>query len=228
MSKMRTPIHSITPFTLLDYPDKTACILWFTGCNMRCPYCYNPDIVLGKGRISLDDALTFLQSRRGLLEGVVLSGGECTQHRSIFPLLQAIREMGFAAKIDTNGSRPATLHAAIKNRLVDYVALDFKAPENRYWELTHSRMFKEFEKSLSVLIASEIPFEVRTTVHDQLLREDEIRHMADYLGAAGYRGNYYIQHAVNDVPTLSTPGYSGRYPDLESYSDAGVQVVVRE
>ena len=86
------PIYSITPFTLLDYPHKAACIIWFAGCNMRCLYCYNPDIVLGKGKLSFQEALNFLKTRINLLDGVVLSGGECTSHKNIKVLLQEIKK----------------------------------------------------------------------------------------------------------------------------------------
>ena len=197
---MLVPIHSITPFTLLDYPGKTACILWFAGCNMRCVYCYNPEIVLGKGHISITEALGFIRSRKGLLEGVVLSGGECTLHRSIFPLLESIKELGFAVKIDTNGSRPKVLKALLHRGLVDYIALDFKALAHRYHAITKSGLFSAFEESLSLLVGTDVPFEVRTTVHSDLTGLEDLQAMVSFLQQVGYTGSYYIQHYVNDVP----------------------------
>src|SRR5690606_40412849 len=104
---MPGPIYTITPFTRLYYPGKAACIIWFAGCNMRSRYCYNPEIVLGKGREDVTEALAFLRSRRGLLEGVLVSGGERTLHRSILPLLASFKESGLCAKVDTNRSRSA-------------------------------------------------------------------------------------------------------------------------
>jgi len=89
------PIYSITPFTLLDYPNKSACILWFAGCNMRCIYCYNPEIVLGKGTLSLEKVLDFLNSRKELLDAVVFSGGECLLHNNILSFIKTVKEMGF-------------------------------------------------------------------------------------------------------------------------------------
>ena len=86
-------IHSITPFTLLDFPDKTACILWFSGCNMKCDYCYNPEIVFGKGQVSFSEIFSFLKLRKNLLDAVVLSGGECLIHQNILPLIQTIKEI---------------------------------------------------------------------------------------------------------------------------------------
>src|SRR5690606_34513305 len=133
------------------FPDKTACILWFAGCNMRCPYCYNPEIVLGKGRIDTDTALDFLRSRKGLLQGVVLSGGECTLHAGIFSLLTAVKKEGFDVKIDTNGSRPGVVQALLEQRLVDYIALDFKATESKYHLMTRSGLFPAFAETLALL-----------------------------------------------------------------------------
>src|SRR5690606_40031110 len=123
-------------------------------------YCYNPEIVLGKGREDVTEALAFLRSRRGLLEGVVLSGGECTLDRSIFPLLASIKAMGFFAKVDTNGSRPVAMQALVKQGLIDYVALDFKAPEYRDSTVTESNLFPAFIESPVFLMDAGIPFEV--------------------------------------------------------------------
>ena len=114
-----TPIYSITPFTLLDYAHKSACILWFAGCNMRCLYCYNPEIVLGKGSISFEKALGFLRSRKILLDGVVFSGGECLLHKNIIELIAEVKKMGFLVKIDTNGSQPKVLKSLIEKQLID-------------------------------------------------------------------------------------------------------------
>ena len=140
------PIYSITPFTLLDYAHKSACILWFAGCNMRCLYCYNPEIVLGKGTISFEKTLTFLNSRKYLLDAVVFSGGECLLHKNILELITEVKKMGFLVKIDTNGSKPAVLRELLKKRLIDYVALDFKALPAHFKKITQSNFFLPFSK----------------------------------------------------------------------------------
>ncbi len=225
---MPTPIYNITPFTLLDYPGRTACILWFAGCNMRCVYCYNPDIVLGKGRLSIGEATAFLRSRRGLLQGVVLSGGECTLHPAIFPLLEAAKEYGFDVKIDTNGSRPSVLEALLARQLVDYVALDFKALEHRFHTVTQSGLFSAFAESLSLLNRSDVSFEVRTTVHSDLIGLADLQEMVKFLQHADYRGKYYIQHYVNGVPVLGRLGRSEKNGQLSSLSVDGIQVTMRE
>lgn len=196
------PIYSITPFTLLDYPDKTACILWFAGCNMRCLYCYNPDIVLGKGKLSFQEALKFLKTRVNLLDGVVLSGGECTSHKSIKRLLQEIKKLGFLVKIDTNGSNPEKLIDLINENLIDYVALDFKSTKEKFNVITQSDLYSEFEKTLNYLIRSRLPFEVRTTVHSELLNVEDIHSMSQKLEKIGYKGKYFLQYYLNDVFTI--------------------------
>lgn len=221
------PIHSLTPFTLLDYPDKTACILWFAGCNMRCSYCYNPDIVLGKGKIEAEEIYNFLDKRKGLLDGVVFSGGECTLHPSFFPMLQKIKSMGFAVKIDTNGSKPEILEKAIKEHLVDYVAMDFKALPHTFENITNSSLFDKFERSLFVLNNAPIPFEVRTTVHTELISENDLKQMIQYLEKQNYTGNYYVQFFRNEVPTIGNLTESKRFKE-NIFSTETIQIHFRE
>ncbi len=224
---MQLPIHSITPFTLLDFPDRVACILWFAGCNMRCVYCYNPEIVLGKGKISIPQTEAFLRSRQGLLQGVVFSGGECTSHKGMPALVELARQLGYATKVDTNGSRPGVLADLLGRELLDYVALDFKALPHRYLDVTKSQLFAQFEESLLLLLESGIPFEVRTTVHSALIGKDDLAAMTNYLTHIGYQGNYYLQYAVNDVPTLAPLPRSSRLDRPESLSTEDLRIEVR-
>jgi pyruvate formate lyase activating enzyme len=202
------PISYITPFTLLDYPHKSACILWYAGCNMRCDYCYNPEVVLGKGTISFEEVLTFLKKRIGLLDGVVLSGGECLLHKTIVDQIRAIKEMGFYVKIDTNGSKPDCIAQLLEKKLVDYIALDFKALEDQYQRVTHSDLFTSFETTLQLLLQSHVPFEVRTTYHSELVTADDVKSMVFYLEEKGYTGTYYLQAFRNLSETLVELPYS--------------------
>ncbi|WP_442787179.1 anaerobic ribonucleoside-triphosphate reductase activating protein [Flavobacterium suncheonense] len=220
-------IFSITPFTLLDYPHKAACILWFTGCNMRCLYCYNPEIVLGKGKISFDEALTFLTTRINLLDAVVLSGGECTMHKNLIPFVEQIKALGFDVKVDTNGSHPEVLQQLMHKELIDYVALDFKASESKYKQVTQSDLFSAFEKSLHLLLQNKVPFEVRTTFHSDLIDEPELRSMIRYLESKQYSGNYYIQHFVNEVKTLGDLPRSSREIEKNAFTTRTIQVNFR-
>nr|WP_275981826.1 anaerobic ribonucleoside-triphosphate reductase activating protein [Flavobacterium humidisoli] len=221
-------MFSLTPFTLLDYPHKTACIVWFAGCNMRCLYCYNPEIVLGKGKIDFDSVLLFLKTRKGLLDGVVLSGGECTLHKKIIDFIKEIKAMGFEVKIDTNGSNPKILNSLIRDQLIDYVALDYKSLPHTFKKLTQSGLFSEFEESLQLLIQSKIPFEIRTTFHSSLIKENDFVNMIAYLESKNFEGNYYVQHFMNNVPTLSKLDDSNKEIQLKDFSTPKIKVIFRD
>jgi len=222
------PIYDISPFTMLDYPDKTACILWFAGCNMRCLYCYNPDIVLGKGKISYDAALQFIASRKGLLDGVVLSGGECSLHSGLHAFIKEIKSMGMSVKMDTNGSNPERIKSLLNLQLIDYIALDFKAPKIKFEKITQSNLFANFEKTLSLLISAALPFEVRTTVHSDLLNAENIEEMTHYLDSKNYSGNYYLQYFKEDVPTMVQLGSSQKLKITDKISTKNITLVERE
>lgn len=221
------PIYSLTPFTLLDYPHKSACILWFAGCNMRCLYCYNPEIVFGKGIISFENAIQFLKRRSHLLDAVVFSGGECLLHKSSVSFIAEVKKMGFLVKIDTNGSQPKVLEELIQKKLIDYVALDFKAMPENFEKITQSKLFIPFEESLVLLLQSKISFEVRTTVHSELLKKNDIQQMISYLEKIGYKGNYYIQHFVNGATTIEKLGHSFKDLENENLSTQKIKVHFR-
>ena len=221
-------IYNISPFTLLDYPDKTACILWFAGCNMRCLYCYNPDIVLGKGKVSFAEALRFLGTRKGLLDAVVLSGGECSLHKHIEEFIAAVKCMGFLVKVDTNGSKPGLLRHLLQHKLIDYVALDFKAPRYKFSAITKSKLYLHFRESLKVLLGSNIQYEVRSTIHSDLLDQNDFDAMVEVLEEEGYKGNYYLQNFRNDAKPLSPLGISrSSYLEYQN-KKADIQVLIRE
>lgn len=202
------PICNITPFTLLDYPNKSACILWYAGCNMRCLYCYNPEIVLGKGAITFSETISFLKKRKGLLDAVVFSGGECLIHKNIVEQINEVKALGFLIKIDTNGSNSKVVKQLIHDNLIDYVALDFKALKPNYNAITKSNLFDEFENSFELLLASTIPFELRTTYHSELISDVELDEMIHFLEYKKYKGNYYIQYFKNNVETIEKLPFS--------------------
>lgn len=199
------PIYSITPFTMLDFPDRTSCIIWFSGCNMRCGYCHNPQIVKSKGKYPINDVLSFLEKRKGLLDGVVLSGGEASLYPDIVDFIKTIKKMGYAVKIDTNGAKPDIISCLIENSLIDYVAIDYKAPKDKFKKVTGIEKFECFEKTLSYLCTQkDIPFEIRTTVHTSLLDENDISSIIKDLDERNYNGIFYIQNFIsdNDRPTI--------------------------
>lgn len=205
---MVKPVYSITPFTLLDYPKKTACVLWYAGCNMKCLYCYNPEIVFGKGKLYFSEVVSFLKTRKGLLDAVVFSGGECLIHKDIIEQIYTVKSMGFLVKVDTNGSKPKVLEELLQNKFLDYVSLDFKSGRKSFQDITQSNLFDQFEKSLHLLLKENISFEVRTTYHSELFSNQDIEDMITYLKENQYTGCYYIQFFKNDVKTIAQLPYS--------------------
>lgn len=169
---------------------------------MRCVYCYNPDIVLGKGKKTIKEALDFIKTRKGLLDGVVLSGGECTLYKEIPEIAREIKQLGFLVKLDTNGANPDCVRSLINEQLVDYVSLDFKAMPDKFKSITQSDFFAKFEKTFLMLQQSSIPFEVRTTVHSDLLSHQDIQAMISYLEKHQFTGKFYLQNYLNNTKTI--------------------------
>ena len=217
--KQNFPLYSITPFTTLDYPDKTAAIAWFVGCNMRCIYCYNKEIVTSPGKISKDEFLKFLDKRVGKLNGIVFSGGECSINRHFLDLAKEVKNRNFDLKIDTNGSNLAVLKTAIEQSLIDYIALDFKALRENFMKITASNLYDEFIKTLTYLINSNVNFEVRTSVYADLINENEINKMAKILQNSGYKGIYYLQNFLNtgeNFGNLNAPKNSLNFDKIDT------------
>ena len=175
---------------------------------MRCDYCYNKDIVFAKtGSYSYSDILEFLKTRINLLDAVVLSGGEATSH-DLINFCKQIKKLGFLIKLDTNGTNPDIIKELLNLNLLDFVALDYKAPENKFLKITHSNKYNEFSNTLDILLACGIDFEARTTLNNDLLNEKDINLIIDDLFKRNYKKNYYIQKFLdtnNNIANLSTP-----------------------
>ena len=177
-------IVGIQKLTLLDYPGKVACTVFLNGCNFRCPYCHNAEL-LGDGEAVMTVAglLAFLRKRQGILEGVCITGGEPTLHPELPALLGEVRALGYAVKLDTNGYRPEILEAVLNQGLVDYVAMDLKNGPEGYAEtvgLSGVELAK-IRQSIRLLMASPVDFELRTTVAKPLHSGETITSMADWL-----------------------------------------------
>lgn len=194
---------------------------------MRCGYCYNPEIVRGKGKLGLADVLNFLKKRIGLLDGVVLSGGEATLHPGIIDFGKEIKALGMQIKLDTNGSRPDVIEKMISQNLLDYVALDFKALPGSFQQITRSSFFDQFEKSLKLLLENDIRMEVRTTVHSSQITGEDLAQMQSFLTSQGYKGHYFLQHFVNQTKTLEELGPSKKPPLDLSLSSVQPQFIWR-
>lgn len=190
-------IYDITKFTMLDYPNELACVVWFVGCNMRCKYCHNPQIVSDKGKYTEEYVKDFLKSRQNVLGAVVFSGGEATLHKNLPEFAKEIKELGFKIKLDTNGSNPRMVQQMIEENLVDYVALDYKSTREKFEEVTgvNPKLWDDFDKTLDILIANKdkLEFEVRTTWHTSLLTEEDIDKMLEDLNSRGYENTFFLQ-----------------------------------
>lgn len=216
----KLPITSITPFTFQDYPEHTACILWFSGCNMACSYCHNPELVKGElAKLPSAQVTEFLESRKGLLEGVVLSGGECMMSAKLPEFARYLKSLGYKIKIDTNGTNPDMLAQMLGAGLIDYVALDFKAPRNLFYGITGYDGYSVFDRSLALLVASGVGLEVRTTVHPDLLDEEDINAIIQRLEDVGFTGTYYLQN-FRSGKTLGNIGNPFANFDLSRLSKA--------
>ena len=178
-------IAGLQKMTLLDFPDKIACTLFLNGCNYRCPFCHNAEILDGKLEplMSKEEFLSFLAKRKGLLEGVCVSGGEPTLCPELKELLTQIKELGFAVKLDTNGSRPAVLKDLAEAGLVDYVAMDIKNCPDRYAETCGLKQvdLAAVAESAAFLMAGNLDFEFRTTVVDELHTPQDMVKMGRWL-----------------------------------------------
>ena len=178
-------ISGLQKMTLLDYPGKVACTVFLQGCNYRCPFCHNSELLEGKAEplMTVEEFLGFLKKRVGLLDGVCVSGGEPTLSPGLRDLLAAIKELGYAVKLDTNGSRPEVLKALVAGGLVDYVAMDIKNAPSRYAETCGvSRIdLAAIEESAAFLMSGAVDSEFRTTVVTPFHDESTIAEMGRWL-----------------------------------------------
>ena len=165
-------IAGLQKMTLLDFPGKVACTVFLQGCNFRCPFCHNSGLLepAGEEQLSEEAFFSFLEKRTGILDGVCVTGGEPTLQKELPAFLSRIKALGFAVKLDTNGSRPAVLQALIQQQLVDYVAMDIKNSPARYGETTglSARNLTPIEQSIRILMEGDLPYEFRTTTVREL------------------------------------------------------------
>jgi len=166
-SKINLPIGGLQKLSLVDYPGHTATAIFTLGCNMRCGYCHNPELVLPERflpSLSVEKILAWLKTRQGKIEGVAISGGEPTIHADLPKFCQTIKEMGFLIKLDSNGTNPTMLRQLIDEKLVDFVAMDIKGPLNRYSEIAARPIDTEAIQASVKLLISNVDHEFRTTI----------------------------------------------------------------
>jgi pyruvate formate lyase activating enzyme len=208
---------ALHPLSLLDYTGKLSAVAFFAGCNFRCPFCHNPELVLGDGGLvgSIPWALVEqqLEARAHFLDAVTFSGGEPTLQPQLTAVLRRMRRLGLDIKLDTNGSRPEVLRPILEEGLVDYVAMDIKAPWSRYAELAGVAVdVRRIRRSMARLAGSGIDYELRTTVAPGL-DEEAIEAIAEQIAGAH---RYVLQRFVpRDGAGLLDPSWRDR-PALDA------------
>ena len=189
--------------TLLDFPGRVACTVFLGGCNFRCPYCHNSELFDGTAEPVMDEEelLAFLQKRKGILDGVCITGGEPTLQPGLENLLRRIKEMGYPVKLDTNGYRPEVLKKLVMEGLVDYVAMDIKNGPDHYGETVGlSKMdLSRIEESIRFLTGGHVDYEFRTTMVAQLHSETSVEQMGKWLynTAGGAVKRLFLQSFVD-------------------------------
>lgn len=190
-------IGGFQKMTVLDYPGKVACTVFTHGCNLRCPFCHNARLVVrDEDLIDENEILSYLNKRRGILDGVCISGGEPTLQGDLFDFMKKVKDLGMLIKLDTNGTCPDKLQYAIDNGLVDYVAMDIKNCREEYAKTCGlSKMdISKIEKSVEILMQSGIDYEFRTTVTKELHTPDDFAKIGQWIKGAK---RYYIQSFVD-------------------------------
>ena len=206
-------INGLQKLTLLDFPGHTACTVFLAGCDLRCPFCHNSDLIDGGAEVLMDDAelLSFLEKRVGLLDGVAFTGGEPLLRRDLPDLMRKIRALGFEIKLDTNGCHPEALKSIIDEKLVDYIAMDIKNSPEKYAQTSGVDRIdmEKIKTSISLIMNSGIDYEFRTTVVDQLHDESSFEGIRELIRGAK---NYYLQ-AFTDRESVAFAGFSA--PSVE-------------
>lgn len=189
-------IGGLQKTTTIDYPGKIACILYTIGCNFRCPYCHNPELVDETAQeIPLSHIWDFLEKRRGILDGAVITGGEPTLHDDLIDFISKIKDSGYLVKLDTNGTRPAMLKKILQKKLIDYIAMDIKSPVEMYPLTVGRAVYPDaLRQSIRLIMNSGIDYEFRTTVVKTLLSPDDIEQIGREIRGAK---KYYLQKFNN-------------------------------
>jgi pyruvate formate lyase activating enzyme len=188
-------LGGIQKSSLIDYPGKVSSVIFFSGCNLDCPFCHNPELAQGKlpsRALDKTEILQFLSQRRGLIDGVVMSGGEPTLQKGLLSMCQAVKDLGFLVKVDTNGCRPKVLKQLLYGGMVDYIAMDIKTDPADYGLLAkNGSVSDDIQNSIRIIMAANIEYEFRTTCVKPFVDEAIIKKITRFIHGAHL---YALQH----------------------------------
>ncbi len=219
-------ILGIEKLTLIDYPGKLASILFLGGCNFRCPFCYSSELVLPEKindslEISEDYFFNFLKEKIGLIDGVVICGGEPTIHKELPEMIGRIKDLGFLVKLDTNGSNPKMLKELIKSNLIDYVAMDIKNSKEKYSQAVGKKIeIEKIEESVNILKERKIKFQFRTTVVPTIHERKDFIKIAEWIGGKDIK--YYLQN-FRAEKTIDK-----KFEKVKPFEDKFIESIIRE
>lgn len=205
----------IQQFTMLDFPDRIACIVFTPGCNLRCGFCHNPEFVLPERLKKIQDTfvdeeavIRFLKKRRGLIDGVVVSGGEPTMAQGLFEFIARVKELGFLVKLDTNGMLPYVIRKLLSKSLLDYIAMDIKTDLQSYTDFIPGCGKPErIQESVDIIMGSKVPYEFRTTIIKEHHTLAVLKNIATIVHGAEryYLQQFRSQHTLDQAFANSTP-----------------------
>ncbi len=218
-------IGGLQKTTLLDYPGEIACVVFLMGCNFRCPFCYSRELVEEDLNllelVEEDYFFSFLKSRQGQLDACVICGGEPTMSKELFSFCKKIKDLGFKVKLDTNGSNPEAIERLIKEKTIDYIAMDIKAPYDKYEKATKVKVdVSKIKKSIELIKSSGIDYEFRTTLIPTIHELDDIKKMAFQIAPAK---KYFLQTFRKDKELLSH-----ELDDVSPFSEEEVKKIIEE
>lgn len=206
-------IGAIQKTTLVDYPGVVAATIFTQGCNFRCGFCHNPELLDAKNwgkSIPEKEILSFLKERKNKLKGICITGGEPTIQKDLVSFIKKVKDMGYLVKLDTNGSNPHVLRELLKKKLIDFVAMDIKGPLNKYKEISNSNIdVNVIKESIELIKNSTIPHEFRTTVVKSQLNTKDILEIGELLkGSKCYVLQRFIPSKTQDLSFMKESTYT--------------------
>lgn len=206
-------IAGLQKSSLIDYPEKIACIVFTQGCNFRCGYCHNPELFENKEPLmSLEAFFDFLKSRQGKLDGVVITGGEPTLQKDLKDFVKNIKDLGFLVKLDSNGTNYEVLKDLVNENLLDYIAMDIKAPIDKYEFIVNCNVnIENIKKSINLIKNSGVDYEFRTTVLKSQLSYEDFEKIGQLIsGAKRYYLQKFVPSKILDETLMGEETYSNQ------------------